>query len=187
MATASYIVGLSGFFSIPGVIIGAAFGVLVVSLYVLLYRGHQRPPLQLMDVLARSALPVGVAIACLAAIARVDVSGLVSLILLVSAYEAGDFLVGSGSSNAVEGPLAGLVALGAITFLLFLTLPPPFTESTVLLFALVTAICCPLGQIVASGLLPRGAAWAPALRRLDSYLIAAPLWLVLLDQLPQAT
>ncbi len=182
MASTAYLIGIGGFFEAPGVIIGFAFGVLVVSLYVLLYRGHQRPPLQLFDILARSAIPAGLVIACMAAIAKSDVSALVSLILLISAYEAGDFLVGTGSANAIEGPMAGIVALGTVAFLLFLTLPPPFTESTVLLFALLTAICCPLGQVLASGLLPRGAAWAPALRRIDSYLIAAPLWLVLLNQ-----
>ena len=48
----------------------------------------------------------------------------------------------------------------------------------------VTGLCCPLGQLVASALLPRGNAWAPALRRLDSYLVAAPLWLVLVRELP---
>jgi CDP-diglyceride synthetase len=102
---------------------------------------------------------------------------------LISAYESGDFIVGSGSANAFEGPLAGLVSLGAVAFLLFLIQPAPFDSFTILLFAALAAVCCPLGQILASGLLPRGNAWAPALRRLDSYLLAAPIWLILVLQL----
>jgi hypothetical protein len=55
-----------------------------------------------------------------------------------------------------------------------------------MLFGILTALSCPLGQLLASALLPRGAAWAPALRRIDSYLLAAPLWLVLLTITPVA-
>jgi len=115
--------------------------------------------------------------------------GLIVLLFYVVLYRGhrrtacGDFIVGSGSANAFEGPLAGLVALGAVAFLLFLIQPAPFDSFTILLFSALAAVCCPLGQILASGLLPRGNAWAPALRRLDSYLLAAPIWLILVLQL----
>lgn len=180
-ATAAYIGGISGFIGPWGAVVGLALSLIVVALYVVLFRGHRRPPGQLFDVLVRSAVPVGVAVASLAALGQVGIGAQVSLILLVSAYEAGDFIVGSGSANAVEGPLAGLVALGTMSFLLFLVQPAPFDSSTILLFAVLAGVSCPLGQLLASGLLPRGNAWAPALRRLDSYLLAAPLWLVLLQ------
>ena len=75
--------------------------------------------------------------------------------------------------------MAGLVSLGVVAFLLFLVQPAPFDSRSILLFAVLAGVCCPLGQILASGLLPRGNAWAPALRRLDSYLLAAPIWLLL--------
>ncbi len=182
-ATAAYVTGIAGFIGPWGVPIGAVLGLVIVALYVLLFRGHRRPPSQLFDVLVRSALPIGIAVASMAALGQVGIGAQVSLILLVSAYEAGDFLVGSGSANAFEGPLAGLVALGAMAFLLFLIQPAPFDTSTILTFAVLAAICCPLGQVVASGLLPRGNAWAPALRRLDSYLLVAPVWLLLLLQM----
>ncbi len=183
-AAAAYLTAISGFYGPWGVLIGVALGLIVLLFYLVLYRGHRRTASQLFDVLFRSSIPVGLAVASLAALGSVGTGAQVSLILLVSAYEAGDFIVGSGSSNAVEGPMAGLVALGAVTFLLFLILPAPFDATSILLFAAQAAICCPLGQIMASGLLPRGNAWAPALRRLDSYLLAAPIWLLLIIQVP---
>lgn len=183
-AAAAYLTGLAGFYGPWGVVVGAALGVIVVLFYLVLYRGHRRTAAQLFDVLFRSTIPVGVAVASLAALASVGIGAQVSLILLVSAYEAGDFIVGTGAANAFEGPLAGVVTMGAVTFLLFLVQPAPFDATSILLFALLAAICCPLGQIMASGLLPRGNAWAPALRRLDSYLLAAPIWLLLILQVP---
>ena len=183
-AVAAYLTGISGFYGPWGVIVGTFVGIIALMFYLTLYRGHARTAPQLFDVLLRSAIPVGIAVASLAALGVVGIGVQISLILLVSAYEAGDFVVGSGSSNAVEGPMAGLVSLGAVTFLLFLILPAPFDASSILLFAALAAVCCPLGQILASALLPRGNAWAPALRRLDSYLLAAPIWLLLAVQLP---
>jgi len=61
-------------------------------------------------------------------------------------------------------------------------LPAPFDTNSYPLFAALAAVGAPLGQIVASAILPRGVAWAPALRRLDSYLVVAPLWLLLLPR-----
>ena len=37
-------------------------------------------------------------------------------------------------------------------------------------------IACPAGQILASALLPKASAHAPALRRLDTMLVVAPAW-----------
>ncbi len=134
---------------------------------------------RLADVLARASLPAGAAAGGLAVLALERTPTFVSLVLLVSCYEVGDFLVGSGSANAVEGPVAGLVAMALAACGLFLVLPEPFTQITLPLFVGVAALGAPLGQIGASALLPRGDSWAPALRRLDSYLVSSPLWALL--------
>ena len=47
------------------------------------------------------------------------------------------------------------------------------------------ALLCPLGQVVASALLPRADAPAPALRRLDSLLLLGPTWPFLVGLLLQ--
>ena len=183
-AAAAYLTGIAGLIGPWGVPLGLVLGVITILSYVMLYRGHRRTTSELLDVLLRSAIPAGLAVASMAALGSVATGAQIGLILLISAYEAGDFIVGSGASNAVEGPLAGLVSLGAVAFILFLIQPAPFDSSSILLFAIAAGVCCPLGQILASGLLPRGNAWAPALRRLDSYLLAAPVWLILVLQLP---
>ncbi|HEX8803770.1 MAG TPA: hypothetical protein VF743_06245, partial [Acidimicrobiales bacterium] len=104
-----------------------------------------------------------------------SVDAAVVLLLLVSAYEVGDFIVGSGASNFIEGPLAGATTAMMVGFPLTIVLVSPFDLAGVELLAFV-AVACPLGQIMASALLPRAGASAPALRRIDSLLLLAPLW-----------
>ncbi|MDH4277016.1 MAG: hypothetical protein OEW83_02905 [Acidimicrobiia bacterium] len=181
---AAFVVGVSGFYGPWGVVIGLIVGLLILTAYLILYRGHRRTSAQLFDVLIRAAIPVGLASASMGAMAYRNLPVLIALILFVSAYEVGDFLVGSGAFNPVEGPMAGLIAAGVIAFFLFLIQPEPFSSETVVMFVAVAAVCCVAGQYLASALLPRGSIWAPALRRLDSYLIVAPLWLLLLVLLP---
>lgn len=188
-------VAVAGVFGALGVGVGiilAAIGVfLLVSGVpsiepVLGPRGRSVPPSEALlhrgELLIRSALPAGIAAGSLVAIERLDFGGFVAIVVLVSAYEIGDFTIGTGSANAVEGPVAGIVALAVAAAAIYLVLPAPFDTNSFPLFALLTAIAAPLGQIAASAVLPRGAAWAPALRRLDSYLIAAPLWLLLMPR-----
>jgi hypothetical protein len=183
---AAFVAGFGGFLGPFGIVATCGVAAILLLVYAILYPTASRTAGELIDVLLRSSLPVGIAAGSLAALAERELGAAISLIVLVSAYEAGDFLVGSGSSNAVEGPISGLVALGTVLFPLWILSPAPFTSRSIVLFGIVAAVCCPLGQILASSLLPRGAAWAPALRRLDSYLLAAPLWLVLLTQTPTA-
>lgn len=134
------------------------------------------------ELLARSALPAGLAAGSLVAIERLEFGGFMALVVLISAYEIGDFVIGTGSANAVEGPVGGIVALSVAAAATYIFLPAPFDTNSYPLFAVLAAVAAPLGQIAASAILPRGVAWAPALRRLDSYLLAAPLWLLLLPR-----
>jgi hypothetical protein len=99
----------------------------------------------------------------------------VVLLLMVSAYEAGDYIVGSGASNPVEGPLAGITTSTLVALPLALVLVEPFDAAGLGLLAFA-AVACPLGQIVASAALPGAGAHAPALRRLDTLLVLAPVW-----------
>ncbi len=165
------------------VALGAAVlaGTLALVLYALalpLPRGANRIRFAELSILC--ALPAGLAAGSLLALARDLPEAFVGLVLLVSAYEAGDFLIGSGAGNSFEGPVAGLVMLGLVAAGLYLVLPAPFTIADLPWFAGLAAVGAPLGQFAASALLPSGEDPAPALRRLDSYLLVAPLWLLLL-------
>src|SRR5262245_2284564 len=99
----------------------------------------------------------------------------VVLFLLVSAYEMGDFVVGSGASNSFEGPLAGITTALLVGFPLAVMLVTPFDDAGAPLLGFAAA-ACPFGQIAASALLPSAGASAPALRRIDTLLVLGPLW-----------
>ena len=59
-------------------------------------------------------LPAGVGAAGVVLTLRLEIGAAVTLVLLVAAYEVGDYLVGSGASSSIEGPIAGIVAMAAI-------------------------------------------------------------------------
>src|SRR5918994_1100740 len=86
------------------------------------------------------------------------------LLLLVSAYEMGDFIVGSGASNPVEGPLAGITTAMLLALPLAVLLVAPFDDAGAPLLGFAAA-ACPLGQVMASAMLPDAGATAPARRR----------------------
>ena len=92
---------------------------------------------------------------------------------LVGAYEAGDYIVGSGACNSLEGPLAGITASTLLALPWRSSWSSPSTPQGVVLLGF-TAVACPLGQIVASAALP--GAGVPALRRLNTLIVLAPLW-----------
>jgi hypothetical protein len=99
----------------------------------------------------------------------------VVLLLVASAYEMGDYIVGSGSSNPIEGPLAGVTTATLVALPLALVLVEPYNAGGLPLLAF-TAMVCPLGQVVASAVLPGAGAHAPALRRIDTLIVLAPLF-----------
>ena len=125
-------------------------------------------------------LVLGLAGASMPLVYDSDIGAAVSLLLLVSAYEIGDYLIGSGAANAVEGPFAGIVAVLVVAFALFVVEPPPFDRTTVPVFALMVAFFAPVGQLAASAVMPTSKVLAPAVRRLDSLIIVGPLWMVAL-------
>lgn len=184
-AAAGFVGGLGGFLGGLGVVAGLGLATAICLVYGVAFPSRY-PVGDLIGGLVRSAIPPALAAGSLAALTERDIGAVVALVAMVSAYEVGDYLVGTGSNNAVEGPVSGIVALSSVVFILWIVVPASFTQQGIVLFGILTALCCPLGQVLASALLPRGAAWAPALRRLDSYLVAAPLWLLLLAITPVA-
>ena len=178
--------GIGGFMGPVGVVVGIILAITVPVMHGVAFPVHRYPTGHVIGGVLRATLPVGLAASSMAALGRFEVGALLALVALVSAYEVGDYLVGSGSATAIEGPVSGVVSLASVVFILWTIVPDPFTQQGVVLFGVLTALCCPLGQVLASAMLPRGAGWAPALRRLDSYLLAAPLWLVLLHLTPVA-
>ena len=65
-------------------------------------------PLAAMGYTLQCGLFVGLAAAAPTLAYRVDIGAAAALIIFVSVYEMGDYLVGSGSKNAIEGPAGRL-------------------------------------------------------------------------------
>jgi hypothetical protein len=135
-------------------------------------------PLANIGFTLQCGLFVGLAAASPVLAYRVEVGAAAALLVFVSVYEMGDFLIGSGSKNAVEGPLAGFTAIAVFAFAMWVATFPPFKGDSLLAFGALAAGLCPLGQLLASAILPRSDARAPALRRLDSLLVLGPVWVV---------
>lgn len=122
------------------------------------------------------ALSPGIVALSVVLLSRLDQGSAIALLLLASAYETGDYLVGSGARNPYEGPAAGASAIVVITFIIS-TLPiSTLNFGEAWLFGGLMLLLAPLGQLVASALLPSAKSPASALRRLDSLLLAAPVW-----------
>lgn len=124
------------------------------------------------------ALPTAVAGGCFVLLADREIWLAVALVMLASAYEAGDFLIGSGAGNNIEGPLAGLAAVLVTSMVVAAGGFPPFGVAEAMAFGLAVAPLALAGQYLATAMLPHARAFAPALRRVDSLLLAAPVWYV---------
>jgi hypothetical protein len=119
---------------------------------------------------------VGLAAGAVVQVSRIDGLLLFFLLASVSTYDAGDFLCTEGSRNRWVGPLAGMLGVAVVAVAMFFARPKPFSGPQTLAVGLVVALLCPCGQLLGSWLLPRSRAKAPALRRLDSWLLVAPVF-----------
>lgn len=147
--------------------------VLVVAAHVLSGQG----PLAASATIIGAVLPA-IAAASVVFAVRVDLWAGLFLVVAVSIYDAGSFLLGAEAGSRWEGPAAGMIGALAVTFTMAAFHPSPFDGATAWIAGVVVALMCPLGQILAGIFLPTPDARVPALRRLDGYLVAGPAFLV---------
>jgi hypothetical protein len=98
------------------------------------------------------------------------------LLTFVGVYDASAYVVGAGASNVWEGPVAGAAFIAAVTLLVAAVFVPPFTGASPWILGAVAAVLAPFGPVIGSLLLGERAAAAQAVRRLDSLLVAGPVW-----------
>lgn len=98
------------------------------------------------------------------------------LFACVAVYDASAYVVGAGAGNAWEGPAAGVASIGAVSLAVAAVYSGVFVGASPWLLALVVAVLAPAGTYLASALCGPVPARVPALRRLDSLLIAGPAW-----------
>ena len=120
--------------------------------------------------------PAAVSTSSVVIAVRVDLWAGLFLILAVSLFDAGSYLMGAEAAGRWEGPVAGMIGALAVTFTMATIDPPPFDRPSAWLTGVLVAIACVPGQWAASACLPRTTAKAPALRRLDAYIVAGPVF-----------
>ncbi len=120
-------------------------------------------------------LPTVVAISVVS-MARTSTSALLVLLVFVSAFEIGSYLVGTDAGSIFEGPVAGIAAVLVVTFTESTFQFGPFTSHAAWLFGGMVAVAAPLGGPLAAAMVPRASEVGAALRRLDVWLLVAPLW-----------
>ena len=171
-------IGCSAMFGARAV--GAAILVLVaVTLLVGVAEAtRRRPMLATTALLLQASLPVGLVAASVQLVTRYEIGAAVILLAIGLGFDLGDFLIGSGAGSLAEGPMAGGLVVVLVVAVAAIIKAPPFDGALVWLFGVAALVLCPLGQVVASWLLPDAATRAGALRRLDSMLLLAPGWAI---------
>jgi hypothetical protein len=106
---------------------------------------------------------------------RLGTAAALVLLVLVCAYDAGDFLVGTGAGTSWEGPAAGIAAVAVVGFAATVLAPPPLVQEGAATLAILVALLAPLGPALASVLIGDGATPARYVRRLDSLLLCGPV------------
>ena len=122
-----------------------------------------------------AAVPVAIAGGAVVQVDRIDALAFVFLATAVCVYDAGDFLCTGGRRKPWLGPVWGMGGVGVVAVTLAIAQPPPFDSSEAAVVGAILVLACPAGQLFASWLLPRARSHAPALRRLDAWLLAAPV------------
>jgi hypothetical protein len=125
--------------------------------------------------------PVAVAVA-MVQLSEAGWAPVAVLLLLAAGYDVGCHVWSSDGSGHVVGWLAGIITVVVLTFAVsavhtVFELAPFGPLASVWVFGGLAATLCPIGPLVASGLLPSADADAPALRRIDSLVVVAPVWL----------
>lgn len=143
------------------------------------------PVLVVAGTTVRAAVPTALVGIALVALTRTSQPAAAALVVLIAAYDAGHFLWGAGTTGVLEGRLAGIASgttavFAASAVQLVVEIPPFQVVSAVWVMGLLAVCLCPLGELTGSALLPRAAAPAPAVRRIDSLLLAAPAWALVL-------
>ena len=126
------------------------------------------------------AAEIGVVLSSIAAgsvvlVVRTETWAGLFLVFAVSLYDAGYFVGAADSTSRMEGPITGMIGVFAVSFAAAAVEATPFDRVTAWVAGVLIAVSCPLGQMIVSAYLPKRDVRAPAMRRLDAYLVAGPL------------
>jgi hypothetical protein len=153
----------------------AAVGAVVVTLAHRTWSGPVDGAVGDVGLVLGAALPFGLGAAAPVLVAELSPAAAVVLLVLVAAYDAGDFLVGTGAGTPLEGPVAGVVAVAVCGFASWVVAPAPLEGHGVVALAVATAVLAPLGPPAASVLVGDATTPARFVRRLDTLVVLGPV------------
>jgi hypothetical protein len=98
------------------------------------------------------------------------------LVAAVVLFDASNFVMGTGQTGGVLGTLAGAASVAVLAVLVAAVLDPPFSGYRPFVMCGLVAALVPAGTAL-GGWISSGRR-LPALRRLDSAILAGPAWLI---------
>lgn len=154
-----------------------AGALLAIPLAVLVFRlaDPGAAPLAEAALAIAASVAFGLAAAGPVLLARLGPAAAVVLVVLVSVWDAGDYLVGSGAKRVWEGPLAGIAAVAVFAFAASVVPVEPLDAGAALVLGGTCVFLAPFGPPTASLLMGDGGLPARCVRRLDSLLVVGPI------------
>jgi hypothetical protein len=172
-AGAMPLTALAGADALTGVVIATVGATLAIRLLLATGPSIGKPTRDVAFTLAAS-LPIGIAAASPVLVRALGLTETLVFLSMLFAYDAASFVVGTGSGGPWEGPVAGAVATLPVTLVIAAVLVNPFDGASPFVLGLAAMLGAPAGQLAADALV--GDVEAPAVRRLDSLLVAGPVW-----------
>jgi hypothetical protein len=99
-----------------------------------------------------------------------------TLVAAVCLYDMASFLTGTGPRGGIAGAAVGMITVGVLAVFVAAVVVPPFSGRSPWILLGLVALLAPLGVLLAGCVTPGHR--LPALRRLDSLILAGPAWVI---------
>lgn len=123
-----------------------------------------------------AALAPAVAAASVVAARGQGLSEGLTLIAAVCLYDMASFLTGTSPQGGPAGVIVGMITVGVLAVFVSAVVVPPFSGRNPWILLGLVAVLAPAGVLGAGRLASK--ARLPALRRLDSLILAGPAWVI---------
>jgi hypothetical protein len=162
-------------------IAGVGAGSLVVAIVGALRWWRTGQPSWRDELLRGGVIAFGVGLAAASPVAARGMGLIPGVVLLslIGVYDAGTYVVGTGAGSPWEGPAAGVASVFAVTLAVAAVFAPPFRGISPWLLGLAVAGLAPLGPAAVRRMIGKTEGRTPALGRLDSLILAGPVWVAL--------
>jgi hypothetical protein len=152
------------------VVVGAVLVAAAVTLLAVTWRGG----FPLVAVLA--AFAPAIAAASVVVARGQGLSESLTLIAAVCLYDMASFMTGTGPRGGIAGAIVGMVTVGVLAVFVAAVVVPPFSGRSPWILLGLVAVLAPAGVAAAGRIGPN--LRLPALRRLDSLILAGPAWVI---------